>query len=121
MKLITKELERKFKKYPIYSQEDKGYQSKILCKFFNPCGSATWYVTEAEKQGDNDYLFFGLVDLWGNKEEAELGYFTLNQLKEIKLPWGLTIERDLYFHDCTIEDIKKRQILLNIYRQATKL
>ena len=106
MKLITKELEKKFAKYPLYSQDGKGEQAKIICKFFNPCGASTWYVLEAEKQEDGDYLFFGYVDLWGNKNEAELGYFTLNELKSVKLPFGLTIERDLYFNACTLQDVK---------------
>lgn len=102
MKLITKELEKKFKKFPIYSQDGQGDQSKIICKFFNPCGVGTWYVMEAKKQEDGDYLFFGYVDLL----EKELGYFTLNELKSLRLPFGLTIERDLYFSPCTLADIK---------------
>lgn len=105
MKLITKELEKKFTNYPLYSQDGKGEQAKIICKFFNPCGVGTWYVMEAEKQENGDFLFFGYVDL-GDKDCAELGYFTLDELKSLKLPWGLTIERDLYFNDCTLQDIK---------------
>jgi len=102
MKLITKELEQKFKKFPLYSQDSKGDNAQIICKFFNPCGVGTWYVMEAEKQEDGDYLFFGYVDLL----EKELGYFTLNELKSLRLPFGLTIERDLYFDTCTLQDIK---------------
>lgn len=105
MKLITKALENKFLDYPLYSQDGKGNQAKIICKFFNPWGVGTWYVMEAEKQ-ENDYLFFGYVDL-GDKDLAELGYFTLNELKQLRLPYGLSIERDLYFNDCTLEDIKE--------------
>lgn len=105
MKLITKELEKKFEKYPIYSQDSNGDNAKIICKFFNPCGVGTWYVMEAEKQENGDYLFFGYVDL-GGRDLAELGYFTLNDLKSLKLPWGLTIERDMYFNTCTLQDIK---------------
>ena len=102
MKLITKELEKKFEKYPLYSQDGQGDKAKIICKFFNPCGVGTWYVMEAEKQEDNDYLFFGYVDLL----EKELGYFYLSELQNLKLPFGLTIERDMYFDTCTLEDIK---------------
>ncbi len=39
---------------------------------------------------------FGFVNLMG-MEYAELGYVSLNELQSIKLPFGLTIERDLYY------------------------
>lgn len=49
MKLITKQIEKQLAKYPIYSQEDRGEDAIAICKFFQPNGSYTWYVTEAEK------------------------------------------------------------------------
>lgn len=94
MKLITKALEERLEKSPLYSTEE--VEEKIaICKFFNPCGRGTWYVVEAEKNEDGDWIFFGLVDLY----EKEWGYFTLSELESIKLPFGLTIERDLYFEN----------------------
>lgn len=99
MKLITKEIEKKLQKYPLYSQEGK--DAKVLVKFFNPCGRGTWYVTEAEKKENGDWLFFGLVDL----HEREYGYFTLSQLQEIRLPFGLKIERDMYFDTCKVSQL----------------
>lgn len=106
MKLITKEIEKKFEKFPLYSQDGKGDSAQIICKFFNPCGVGTWYVMEAEKQEDGDYLFFGYVDLL----EKELGYFTLNELKSLRLPFGLTIERDLYFDNHTLGEVKSGRV-----------
>lgn len=91
MKLVTKAIEKQFESHPLYSTDGKNIKD-VLVKFFNPCGTGTWYVFEAEKQG-NDWLFFGLVDL----HEKELGYFTLSELEAIKLPFGLSIERDKYF------------------------
>ena len=91
MKLITKAIEKKLLANPLYST-DGNIVKDVLVKFFNPCGSGTWYVFEAEKNG-NDWEFFGLVDLF----EKELGYFTLSELESIKLPFGLSIERDMYF------------------------
>lgn len=93
MKLITKQIEKTLLAHPIGSTE-KYPVKNVLVKFFNPCGAGTWYVFEAEKVG-NDWTFFGLVDLY----EKELGYFTLSELKAIRLPFGLGIERDLYFGD----------------------
>lgn len=91
MKLVTKEIEKKFLSHPLYSTDGQT-RKEVLAKYFNPCGAGTWLVFEAERQDNGDWLFFGLVDLF----EKELGYFTLSQLTEIRLPFGLTIERDLY-------------------------
>jgi hypothetical protein len=66
-------------------------------------GAFTWYVTEGEKESD-DFRFFGLVI--NNYHERELGYFMLSQLEKIKLPFGLGIERDLYFTPCKIGELK---------------
>lgn len=104
MKLVTKQLEKLFEKYPLYSQEDKGEEALVLCKYFNPIGAYTWYVLEADKQEDGDYMFFGIVI--NNHFEREYGYFTLSQLKEVRLPFGLRIERDLYFDNKPVKNIR---------------
>ncbi len=91
MKLITKSIETKLVKHPFYSTDGKSIKD-VLVKFFNPCGIGTWYVFEANKVGD-DWEFFGLVDLY----EKELGYFNLSELTSIRLPFGMSIERDKYF------------------------
>lgn len=94
MKLMTKAIEKKLAKYPLYSQSNVPANDKyVICKFFNPCGLGTWYVTEGNQLENGDWEFFGLVDL----HETEWGYFTLSQLESVSLPFGLTIERDLCF------------------------
>ena len=95
MKLITKELEKIFEKYPIGSQDGLGGKAKVIAKFFNPAGVGTWLITEAEKTEDGDYEMFGYCHL-GDDEMAEFGYISLSELQDIKLPFGMTIERDLY-------------------------
>lgn len=70
MKLLTKAIEKQLAKYPIYSQDGKGGKAQVICKFFNPCGSQTWYILEGEKQ-DDDYILFALLD---NMGEREYGY-----------------------------------------------
>ena len=70
MKLITKEIERKLNNTPIYSKDGQGVDAEIIVKFFNPCGAATWLITEAEKQDNGDYLLYGYITLgygyeWG--------------------------------------------------------
>lgn len=92
MKLMTKELEEKFKKYPFYSQDGKGKDAEIVVKYFNPYGSGTWLITEGEKQDDGDWLFFGYCHIfcW------EWGYVSLSELQSVGY-----IERDLYLKDST--------------------
>jgi hypothetical protein len=95
MKLVTKEIERKFNSNPIYSKDGQGENAEIIVKFFNPCGAATWLITEAEKQDDGDYLLYGYITLG---YEYEWGYVLLSQLASIRNGYGLGIERDLYAH-----------------------
>jgi hypothetical protein len=101
MELITQELETVFP--ALYSQEDKDPKDiKVIAKFFDPCGSWTWYATEYDPK---ERLFFGYVRGFEN----ELGYFSLDELSSVKGPLGLGIERDLHFGEHTLaEAIQKR-------------
>lgn len=51
MRLLTDEIKQRFERYPLYSQESKGINSTVIVKYFNPVGSGTWLITEAEEQG----------------------------------------------------------------------
>jgi hypothetical protein len=95
VELLTKEIQEKFKK--LGSQDGKGTEAVCVVKFFNPCGSWTWYATEF----DGKDTFFGLVDGF----ELEWGDFSLTELKSVRVPLGLGIERDLYFGNPKIKDI----------------
>jgi Protein of unknown function (DUF2958) len=97
MKLLTAEIIKRLEKTPLYSTE-KIDVAPVLVKFFNPCGSGSWYVLEAEKR-EGDWLFFGLADL----HEKELGYFCLSELQSVKLRFGLKIERDMYFDNMVVD------------------
>lgn len=100
MKLMTKELETTLKKYPIGSQDEKGMNAEVIVKYFNPCGSGTWLITEGEKQEDGDWLLFGYCHIF----EWEWGYVTLSELESVRLPFGLSIERELYTTGGKVED-----------------
>lgn len=104
MELITKELERKFSNYPIYSQKSMMLDAKVIVKYFNPMGAGTWLVTEAEQLLDGDWKFFGYMYIF----EWEWGYVLLSELQEVKLPFGLGIERDLHLAD----DVTVRNCIL---------
>lgn len=62
-----------------------------VVKFFNPCGAATWLITEIDDEG----RMFGLGDLgYGT---PELGYTMLSDLQNYTGQFGLKIERDIHF------------------------
>ena len=83
----------------LYSQEKLGEKAMVRVKFFCPWNQWTWYATEYDpKTGE----FFGLV----KGLETELGYFYAEELKEIKGPFGLYIERDEYFTPKSIAECR---------------
>lgn len=108
MKLMTKELEKKFEKYPLYSQDDKGGDAIVLVKYFSPVGVGTWLITEGNKLPNGDYEMFGYCCLVDDVN-AEFGYVMLSELENIQLPFGLKIERDLYLkNNCTLIEAMKQ-------------
>ena len=86
MKLITKDIQKKLDANLKISEDKR----KPYLKLFNPCGQATWLISEYNKETGE---MFGLCDL--GMGFVELGYVSLDELKDIKLPFGLSIERDM--------------------------
>jgi Protein of unknown function (DUF2958) len=74
---------------PLYATE-KVRDPVAHVKFFTPDSSWSFFVLEYDPQ---QRLGFGLV----LGHERELGYFSLDELEEIRGPGGLPIERDLHF------------------------
>jgi Protein of unknown function (DUF2958) len=64
-----------------------------VVKLFNPCGAATWLLTEIDP--DNEDVAWGLCDL--GMGFPEFGAVSLEELAAIRGPFGLGIERDLHF------------------------
>tara|TARA_E500000305_G_C3944018_1_gene198918 strand:- start:196 stop:492 length:297 start_codon:yes stop_codon:yes gene_type:complete len=87
MELLTKEIEAKLRANHKSKSSTSGFKYEV--KLFNPTGRGTWYLSEL----DDDNIAFGLCDLG----YPELGYVSLDELKSLKLPLGLKIERDLHW------------------------
>jgi len=100
MELLTKELLKKFKKQGYTGNKD-AKDIKVIAKFFNPTGAGTWYAVEYHEKAR---LFYGFVSI-SNDYNDELGYFSLDELKSFRGPFGIGIERDLHFGDYTLQDI----------------
>lgn len=81
----------------LYSGEEKGSDALALVKFFTPDSSWSWFASEF----DGEDIFYGLVV----GLEVEFGYFSLNELQSVRGPWGLPIERDLFFEPKTLREL----------------
>lgn len=68
-----------------------GFDHLPVVKFFNPVGMDTWLATELAEDGDK---LFGLAQL---NDAPELGSFSLQELATLDLPFGMHIERDVFF------------------------
>jgi len=87
MKLITKEIENRFREI---GRQDVP-NPIVVVKFFNPCGPGTWYAIEYDHE---NRICFGYVTGLGY---SEWGSFSVQELEELKCPpLGLPIERDQY-------------------------
>ena len=90
MKLLTEEQRTKL----LANGTRRGADHKPVVKWFNPCGSGTWLVSELDPEYP-DECAFGLADLgFGTPESGSIG---LLELTEYRGPFGLGIERDIHF------------------------
>lgn len=114
MKLLTKEI---INKMPLPDEvTGKAEDAPIIVKFFGG-GSYSFFVIAAYAWIDDEEV--KLSDINGREVKDinyygyvtglhvdEWGFTTLNQLKEIKFPpFGLGIERDMYFGKQTVKEI----------------
>jgi len=90
--------ESKEKLPPLYSGEEQGLDALAQVKFFTPDSSWSWFASEY----NGEDIFFGLVI----GLEIELGYFSLSELKSVKGPMGLPIERDLHFEPKSLRELR---------------
>ena len=95
MKLLTKKIKEQATK-----QYDKGsdMEQMVVAKYFDPMGSWKWFLMNMHK--DEDYCW-GIVKGF----EVEMGSFSMNELEDMHLPFGLTIERDLMFEPMKASEV----------------
>ncbi len=88
MKLLTEEIK---KILPPLGATAEQADPIAYVKFFNPTGIGTWWASEFDPESG---IFFGKADLGF----PELGTFSLQELESYKGPFGLGIERDIFFN-----------------------
>lgn len=91
------------------SQDGSGIEDQVAyVRFFAPYSSATWLAMEF----DGNDTFFGAVNLFGGKDDWELGYFSLAELMSVKARIGgrqypfQGIERDRSFKPMKYSEAK---------------
>lgn len=101
MKLITEAIKKSMPKLGSGRHNDL-HDLTFYVKLFTPWANWTWYIAEADFETGE---CFGLVIGF----EKEVGYFSLNELAEIRGWGGLKIERDRYFKKCTYAEAMKAE------------
>ncbi len=100
MKLINEEILKLFRELGCQSESE---DPTVVCKFFNPTGAGTWFVTEYDEESKT---FFGYVSIFGDHCD-EWGSFSLEELESFRGKFGLSIERDLYFKPMKFSEVNK--------------
>lgn len=114
MELFPEEVRKQLP--PLYSQENEK-DPLVICKFFHPLATKTWYAIEGSPVDEDgyydtnkekvDFLFFG----WVYSDFPELGYFSLTDMQEVSV-MGLSIECDLHFTPKKLSEVKKEHGVL---------
>jgi hypothetical protein len=73
------------------NSEQPDIDFKPVVKLFTPDAQCTWLLTELGL----DDIAFGLCDL--GLGCPELGYVSMREIRELRGPLGLPVERDLHF------------------------
>ena len=97
MMLLTDELRKQLP--PLYSSENVE-DPMVICKFFYPDFSWTWYAIEF----DGKDTFFGYVA--GDENEARVTS-RLSELQNNRGKLGCPIERDRYFKPQRLSEVRK--------------
>lgn len=78
-RLITPDLEKAMKDYPLYSQDSKKKDALCIAVFF--IGNARWYILEGQREYD-DFVLFGIIV---GLAETEYGYISANEMASVAL------------------------------------
>ncbi len=89
----------------LYETENIPLKDKIIHLHFF-IGGCDWYI--AEYSPDED-LFWGYAILNGDTENAEWGYISFTELRELVVLPGIEVDRDLHWEAKPVREIKDIQ------------
>jgi len=72
----------------------------VQAKYFCPWNGWTWFATEFDKE---EKIFYGLVA----GDFVEFGYTSLGEFESVEGPFGLKVERDLYWDPKPLSEVQK--------------
>lgn len=100
-KLITKELERSLPRIGAVEHER---DPLIRAKLFTPDSNFNWYLLEYDPRTREAFAYVERV--YQDGAEGELGYVSIDELEGIRGPYGLGVERDVYFRPVRLSEIR---------------
>lgn len=85
---------------PLYAQDGKGDDAIAYVKYF--LGGFTWYGTEFDP--DTNEMFGKTFSMMC--PDGELGYFSLDELSQVRAKGLFPVERDEHFKPTPLKDCK---------------
>jgi hypothetical protein len=82
---------------PLYAQDQEA-DPLVLCTFFPPDSTWTWYAFECDRVD----ILYGLV----MGVEQELGSFLLSEVGQARGPLRLPLERDIHFKPTRLSEVR---------------
>ena len=75
--LLTQDMKKLFKNFPLNSQKGKGKEATCVCAF--GIGNIRWFILEGQPEG-NDFALYGIV---AGQGEPEYGFFALSEIEAV--------------------------------------
>lgn len=98
-----------------YTTESVSLKEKMIHMHFF-IGGCDWYAVEYDPETQ---IFFGFAILNNDYEMAEWGYFSLNELGELRVKF-VEVDRDLHFSPTKAKDIENIRMLAQGWEKQIK-
>ena len=87
----------------LYETERTPLEKKIVGMHFF-LGGSDWYAVEYSPE---ERIFFGYAILNNNLQNAEWGYFSFDELRELKVRSNFEVDRDLHWTPTRVQDVDR--------------
>ena len=99
-------VEKELRRLPrLYSTDDVPLHEKVIHMHFF-LGGCDWYVAE---YGPEERIFFNYAILNSDFQNAEWGYTSFDELRELRTRQGFEVDRELYWRPKRAIEIDKIQ------------
>lgn len=87
----------------LYETEKTSLEDKVIHMHFF-LGGCDWYVAEYDPR---ERIFFGYAILNNNRQNAEWGYTSFDELVNLRTQLGIEVDRDLHWRPRKAKEINK--------------